>query len=164
MRAEIAGYPGYVITADGTVLSCKTNCGFRPDYRPLRPSRDAKGYLGLTLCAADGTRRKARVHRLVAEAFIHNPAGLPCVRHLDGSKANNSADNLAWGTYQDNENDKHAHGTYWLRRNGKLSEADRSDAFRLKAEGWSQEQLAARFDVSRATITRLLNGSTWSGI
>lgn len=45
------------------------------------------------------------VHRLVAEAFLPNPSGLPVVRHLDDVGTNNSLENLAWGTYSDNTQD-----------------------------------------------------------
>lgn len=34
------------------------------------------------------------VHRLVAKAFIPNPAGLPCVNHIDEITTHNFADNL----------------------------------------------------------------------
>ncbi len=161
---EIAGFPGYLVSDEGKVLSCLYNFGMRESYRELRPSHDAKGYPGLTLCGPENIRRKVRVHRLVAEAFIPNPMLLPCVRHIDGNSSNPRADNLQWGTYRENEQDKRAHGTYEARRNGKLTLEDRNLARGLCGEGWSQSAVADLMGVSRPTITRLLNGATWGPI
>lgn len=47
-------------------------------------------------------RTHARVNRLVAKAFIPNPADKPEVNHKDGDKANNAADNLEWSTKSEN--------------------------------------------------------------
>ena len=41
-------------------------------------------------------------HRVIAETFIQNPNGLPCVNHKDGNKLNNSVDNLEWCTQAEN--------------------------------------------------------------
>jgi len=83
------------------------------------------------------------------------------VRHLDGNPKNNSADNLAWGTYAENENDKRAHGTYDMRRTGKLSTEDRNIIRQRAVAGVKQAQIAREFAISRPTVTRLINGATW---
>lgn len=56
-----------------------------------------------------GKQKNCRVNRLVAQAFIPNPAGLPEVNHKDGNKDNNSADNLEWSTRSANM--RHAFAT-----------------------------------------------------
>jgi hypothetical protein len=160
----IPDFDGYLVCSEGYVLSCKTRTKHRSYYRKLNPSIDAKGYEGLTLCGPAGERLKVRIHRLVATLFLPNPEGRPCVRHLDGNPINCKVDNLAWGSHQENEEDKKRHGTYDLRRNGKLTSDDRKRAWELWENGSSQADIAAIFSVSRPTITRLFNLTTWSGM
>lgn len=40
--------------------------------------------------------KQPRVHILVATAFVDKPEGKNLVRHIDGNKLNNCADNLEW--------------------------------------------------------------------
>ena len=63
--------------------------------RILKPEYSNKGYACIQLSKGN-KRKKYRVHRLVAEAFIPNPDGLPEVNHKDENKAHNSAANLEW--------------------------------------------------------------------
>ncbi len=159
----IVGFPNYAVTEAGDILSLRRPRG-RPTYfKTLSPCADAKGYLSVALCSG-GAHLSRRVHRIVAEAFHENPLGLPCVRHLDGNPKNNRADNLAWGTYAENEADKKRHGTWDLRRTGKLSREQVLMVRALWRDGVSQKDIASHFDVSRPTITRLLNGKIWGNI
>lgn len=49
-----------------------------------------------------------RIHRVVAETFIPNPEGKPCVNHIDGNPEHNDitgtiyAPNLEWVSYKEN--------------------------------------------------------------
>jgi NUMOD4 motif/HNH endonuclease len=70
----------------------------------LRPWRDGKGYLCVTL--RDGFRvRRVRVHRLVKRVHTGPPRGRQ-VRHKDDVKDNVTLDNLKYGTQKQNEQDK----------------------------------------------------------
>lgn len=72
------------------------------------PHPNNKGYYDVHLY--DNSKRTIRrIHRLVAEAFIPNQEGKPCINHIDGDKLNNNVDNLEWVTHS--ENMKHAFGT-----------------------------------------------------
>jgi hypothetical protein len=164
--SEIEGYPHYLVTACGKVFSRNHSCGPLGYFKEIRPRLSGpvgKQYLAVTLCSSNG-RRSVRVHRLVAEAFCERRPEHQCVRHLNGLKTDNRAVNLAWGTFVENEADKRAHGTYELRRNGKLSVDAIRLAQRLAAAGTAQKDIAERLGVSRPAITRLLNGSTWGNI
>lgn len=50
----------------------------------------------------DGKVKNYYIHRIVAEAFIPNPEGLPCVNHLDYNRSNNDISNLEWCTQTEN--------------------------------------------------------------
>lgn len=59
------------------------------------PQKCKKGYLRVTL-SIRGKPYAARIHRLVASAFLPNPENLPQVNHKDGNKENNTVTNLEW--------------------------------------------------------------------
>lgn len=87
----------YFISDKGRVLSLYNN---KP--RILKPfvcgnSDGNKGYMYVSICGKD-----RKVSRLVAKAFIPNPAGKPIVDHIDEDKHNNSVSNLQWLTHSEN--------------------------------------------------------------
>lgn len=101
---EIA--PDYEVSNWGRVRSHK---GRKP--RILRPwVNPVAGYHQYNLFV-DRRPIYATAHALVLAAFVGpRPDGL-CARHLDGNPANNRLDNLAYGTYAENMQDKRRHGT-----------------------------------------------------
>ena len=50
----------------------------------------------------DGESKFIFVHRLVAENFIPNPDGKPCIDHINTIKTDNRVQNLRWCTQQEN--------------------------------------------------------------
>lgn len=77
-----------------------------PDGQIRVQSDNGKGYLTVSV----GKAGRAKVHRLVAAAFYGESSAL--VRHLDGDKLNNRAENLAYGTVSENQLDSVAQGTH----------------------------------------------------
>ena len=107
----VRGYAGrYEVSSHGRVRSNDTtdSLGRKHLGRVLKPTPIPSGYLTVVLYR-DG-RQTHSVHRLVAEAFL-GLSDFPVVRHLDGSRDNNHASNLAWGTFAENSQDSVAHGT-----------------------------------------------------
>ena len=69
----------------------------------LKNIEDSKGYL--TVCLTKNGRHKMlKVHRLVAETFIPNPEGKPCIDHINTIKNDNRIENLRWATNEENSN------------------------------------------------------------
>jgi hypothetical protein len=67
----------------------------------LKPNLSEKGYQ-VVYFRTLGIKRKKKVHRLVAEAFIPNLQNKPQINHIDGNKQNNNIHNLEWVTNLEN--------------------------------------------------------------
>lgn len=68
----------------------------KKNYEIVEPFIDESGYECVMLENARGVLEKVPVHRLVAETFVPNPDHKKYIRHKDGNKLNNRADNLEW--------------------------------------------------------------------
>ena len=62
---------------------------------------DAHGYPYVTLCK-DKKSIPAKIHTLVAEAFIPNPENKPYVDHINTDRSDYRIENLRWVTRQEN--------------------------------------------------------------
>ena len=70
--------------------------------------KDSLGFMAVRLM----DRRKYRyIHRLVAELFIPNPLHYPNIRHINGDRTDNRAENLRWATPSENNYNKHTRET-----------------------------------------------------
>ncbi|SHJ58468.1 NUMOD4 motif-containing protein [Nocardiopsis flavescens] len=103
----VVGFPGYEVSSLGNVRSWSRYK--RGELLKLRPG--TTGYPHVTLWR-DGRCHRPKVHRLVALAFIGPRPDGQQVRHLDGDRLNNAADNLAYGTPSQNVRDSVRHGTH----------------------------------------------------
>lgn len=131
---EIYGFPHYEVSNLGNVRS-KDKYIYQKDphgnsVRVLRKGKvleggiDPDGYRHVLLYySSGGNRWTAKVHRLVANAFIpsETPTEILQVNHKDGNKLNNVVDNLEWVTNQ--ENIAHAQ-TLGLRKARKTARKD----------------------------------------
>lgn len=89
LMKNIKGYEGlYGVTSCGRIWSYRSK-------RFLIPNKTQKGYLHTAL-TKNGVTKTYKTHRLVAEAYIPNPNGLPQVNHIDEDKTNNCVNNLEW--------------------------------------------------------------------
>ena len=113
--ACIDGYPDYLVTSYGRVLSLRDKNG-KSRIKELNQVDDKNGYKMLCLYN-NRIHKNIKVHRLVALAFIPNPDNKPQVNHVDENKTNNHVSNLEWVTAKENCN----HGT----RNKRMGEKHR---------------------------------------
>jgi hypothetical protein len=95
MWKTIEEFSDYEVSDAGMVM--------RTVARPWHPCRLLTGWVHSTGCTCvslnhGNRRRSARVHILVAKAFIPNPLNLPTVNHKDGDKTHNDVSNLEWAS------------------------------------------------------------------
>lgn len=114
----IRGYEGrYEVSNVGRVRSSYKRQGF-DGVRHLQ--RRKAGYVKVDL-GYKGAKKTFDVHRLVAEAFIPNPANKTDVNHINGDKGDNRVSNLEWATRAENM----AHSHEVLGRGGRPKRAVR---------------------------------------
>ena len=171
MRKDIPEYPGYCVDDSGYVISKErevvSKCGgtYTIKERILKPSVAGKGYMSVSLCRY-GVSTRVYIHRLVAELFVPNPNNYNVVNHIDGNKNNNSASNLEWCSYS--ENNQHAydiglHGRGDKHYRSKLSYDDvKIIKHKYFIDGCSIPEICKMFPVvHRASIHDILKGKTW---
>ncbi len=111
---DIKGYEGcYQVSNMGRVRSLdhliptrNPNMFTLSKGRIRTPVLKRHGYLEVTLADSQNGKKvySAKVHRLVAQAFLPNPLNLPQVNHKDEDKCNNLLSNLEWCTAKYNSN------------------------------------------------------------
>lgn len=100
---SISGYEGlYEVSNLGRVRSLDfiDSVGNQRKGRILKPF-NSRGYPYVSLYKY-GIKRNFSIHTLVAKVFVENPFGYNEVLHMDENRGNPRADNLMWGTHEQN--------------------------------------------------------------
>lgn len=143
----IPSWPEYEVSDTGRVR--------RVGRSTMRLTLDKRGRPFVTLTARGKKQRKI-VSRLVMAAFV-GPSEL-LVRHLDDDPSHNALGNLAYGTQQDNMDDR----AYGRSANAKLNEDEVQEVLRLHNEGRSMRSIAREYEVSHSSISRIINGEHYT--
>lgn len=112
----------------------------------------------------------AKVHRMVALAFIGPcPEGMQ-VNHKDGNKENNRPGNLEYVTCKENVRHSWANGLHKnddrkgeSQRSSKLTDAIVTEV-RRRYPGESLEELATKFGVTRQCLWMVVKRKTWNHV
>lgn len=155
--------PHYEVSNDGLVASWRPYRNFAPppkERRILKPNRDKDGYARVGFYV-DGVLQSWRVCRLVGMVWLGTPPDGFVIRHLDGSKDNDTVENLVWGTPKENSLDSQAHGT-WVHGDRVNTSKMTSDQVRdvLKSDK-SHAELARQYGVTPCAIWHIRAGRTW---
>jgi hypothetical protein len=151
---------GYTPLADGTVIGKRG--------KPLKGQISHKGYRVVQLQTAGGAITTG-IHTLICEAFHGaRPSLRHQVRHLNGNKLDNRAQNLKWGTPEENWADKHAHGTATTGERCNLSRLTENQVREIRARyaagGVSYSQLAVEYGTHFSNIGHIIQRRNWKHI
>lgn len=165
----VVGYEGlYEVSDQGRVRSLPKRVAHWLGGTRLRRGRirkltvDRDGYARLMLGA---DRKSYRVCRLVTAAFQGPaPSALHEAAHLNGNRADDSAQNLRWKTPKANAADRELHGTTARgERIGKATQCSGSvERIRdLSASGCRQVDIAAWIGLSQSQVSAIIRRQFW---
>jgi hypothetical protein len=164
--ASVVGFPNTEVSSLGRVRSL-----FRGQCRIRPPQPHQHGYVTVSL-QNKTVKKRARIHVLVAEAFIGPKLEGMDVNHRDGVKTNNRVDNLEYMTRS--ENCKHGFRiglsyTPFKKRGEEhirsvLRDADVRTIRQEHANGISRRALATRFGISYYTVWDITKRRSWTHI
>jgi len=123
-----------------------------------------KDYLIVSLFK-DKKPKTAKVHRLVAEAFVLNQENKPQINHINGIKTDNKPENLEWCTSK--ENTQHAHKIGLCNSGSKNSRAKLNKKQILEIRNTynpnvvSLSFLAKKYNVSKKAILLIIQKKTY---
>lgn len=152
---EITGYDcKYACDLEGSIFSKASG-----KWKKLKPHLEGS-YFRLTL-RKDGKDKNKCVHNLMCETWYgEKPFEKAIVRHLDGDSKNNKANNLDWGTYSQNWDDRKSdmNGIHENHHNAKIT---MQDAIDMRRSGKSYQELCKIYKLTAKTVQRILNNETW---
>lgn len=173
--APILGFPGYEISNTGKVRSHwergikKGHKGFESvlakETHLMKPRLDKSGYwtVGLRIGPKQFWRK---IHNLMLRTFVGAPPGEGHIaRHLDDDRNNNVLANLAWGTHQDNINDrgKNGHTVCGERcHKAKITSGQAREIYRRVTAGECVKSLAIEFGIRLQNVHRIRNRKSWA--
>jgi hypothetical protein len=132
--------------------------------RIMSPSRHWFGYPQVRLAVEGRPATGGAIYKFVAEAFIGpRPDGM-VVRHRDGDPANCRADNLCYGTQQENMDDRAIHGTTLRGEQIATSKLTEEQIWQIKARleaGDKQKTIASAFDIHESTVSAINTRRLW---
>jgi len=103
------------------------------------------------------------VHILVCEAF-HGPKPnwADCVRHLNGDFSDNRAENLSWGTWIEQSEDRKKHGTFHEGASAPWSKVSDQDVREIRDlacnRTFPQGTIGKLYGISQQQVSRIRTG------
>lgn len=174
---DIKGFEGYYqvsnigrIKSLGRYVESSNQNGdfkFFKEEKILAVNNDSKGYPQITLRKDSRQRRVARVHRIVAENFLHRPEGCDIVHHRNNDPNCPNKENLEWTTLGGNMTYAWEDGIK-IQSKGMDSALQKHDQAKVAAAYLlskfkmnSQESIGDFLDMPQITVSNIKTKKTW---
>lgn len=173
--SSIKGYEscvGYAVDKNGNFYSCKAH-NFKPymfcdkwSLFKLKNNRHGYPYVIMSIFGKDIT---AKIHKLVALAFVPNPCNFPVINHKDGIKTNNNYYNLEWCTHSYNSNHYIGLGIRDTAKGSrikcsKLNEISVSEIKIALKNGERRKDLSIKYKIDLSVICLIANNKLWKHV
>lgn len=157
---ELSQFPGYFVSEKSRIFKAINGAYIELSQSIIGRTISKPGYKSVHI-----RRKTFYVHHLVAAAYLPlKPFDGAILRHLNGDSFDNRPENLLWGTYQEDAEDKRNCGTMnngtWA-GNSKLLVEQVKEILVAPLKWGVQRELALKFGVSPATISMIRKGRTW---
>lgn len=176
---DIAGFEGYYqVSNKGNVKGLDRYVKHNYGGYALRKSKLLKkniqelGYLKVRL--RNNPKDSCQfIHRLVAEAFIHNPEKKPQVNHKNAVKTDNRVENLEWCTSKENIKHSHIMGLQTTEsvhgENSHFAKLTEQEVISIRDEynyskSITHKVLGLKYGVSGPTISNIVLRKTWKHV
>jgi hypothetical protein len=153
---QIPNFPGYAITSNGVLYSCRNRYGFT-NWRIAKVGNQRYRRVELNI---DGTTFYRSIHRLVLETFVGPaPNGMEAC-HNNGNSSDNRIGNLRWDTHQNNEDDKEKRPRGSNHKKAKLTE---HDVFEIRMGTQNQRpcEIAKKYGISYRELRYIITRKVW---
>lgn len=168
-QRDVPNFPGYRVSSDGCVWSCKEAGGtgrLTSKYRLKKPTVGPYGHRYLYL-HLHGRAFHFQVGHLVLLAFVGPcPPEMECC-HNNGNPADNRVENLRWDTPSENRQDSIRHGTQVHGSKcglARLNEKQVKIIHALRDDGWTYQDIGRVFGVSKGAVGNIIRQRTWKHI
>lgn len=157
---KIRGYENeYLISESGKIYSLRRKKILKTP--PIRSRKTTQPHSIVCLCK-NGIQKVYYVHTLVIRHFVSEKPfdGAEC-RHLDSNSLNNHYTNLAWGTRQENTNDRLGN------KKDPVVCFDKQLVINIKNDllsGMKQADIAKKYNILIGTIQAIASNRSWKNI